>query len=49
MTLTDIIIKVLLFFGVFYGAIGISSFIGKIIREKNDLKESSKKEENKKD
>lgn len=42
MTLTDIIIKVLLFFGVFYGAIGISSFIGKMIRKRKALKEEEK-------
>jgi len=34
MTLMDIIIKILLFFSVFYGAIAISSFVGKKIREK---------------
>ena len=44
MTITDIIIKILLFFGVFYGAIFISSFVGKKIRERNELKENSKKE-----
>ena len=38
MTLTDIIIKILLFFGVFYGAIFIASFVGKKIRERNELK-----------
>jgi len=39
MTLTEIIIKILLFFTVFYGAIVISAFIGKKIREKNKSKE----------
>jgi len=41
MTLADIIIKVLLFFGVFYGAIFIASFIGKKIRERKNIKKSS--------
>ena len=40
MTLTDIIIKILLFFGVFYGGIFIASFVGKKIREKNASKEN---------
>ena len=48
MTLTDIVIKILLFFTVFYGAIFISAYVGKKIREKNNLEDSSKKEENKK-
>ena len=39
MTLTDIIVKVLLFFGVFYGGIFIASFVGKKIREKNSFQE----------
>jgi len=42
MTLTDIIIKVLLFFGVFYGAIVISSFIGKMIRKRRALEKEEK-------
>ena len=41
MTLTEIIVKVFLFFGVFYGGIIISSFIGKKIREKNDLEKKN--------
>ena len=49
MTLTEIIVKVFLFFGVFYGGIVIASFLGKKIREKNDLKEPSPQEEEKKD
>jgi len=36
MTLMDIIIKILLFFSVFYGAIAISAFVGKKIREKQE-------------
>ena len=44
MTITDIIIKILLFFAVFYGAIFISAFVGKKIRERKELKENSKKE-----
>jgi hypothetical protein len=36
MSLTDIIIKVLLFFAVFYGAIFISSFVGKKFRERDN-------------
>jgi len=43
MTLTDIIIKILLFFGVFYGAIVISAFVGKKIRERNELKKEDTK------
>jgi len=35
MTLQEIIIKILFFFGVFYGAIGITAFVSKKIREKN--------------
>jgi len=38
MSLIDIIIKILLFFGVFYGAIAISAFVGKKIKEKNEKK-----------
>ena len=34
----DIIIKILLFFSVFYGAIAISAFIAKKIREKDEKK-----------
>jgi hypothetical protein len=41
MTLTEIIVKVFLFFAVFYGGIIISSFIGKKIREKNDLEKKN--------
>jgi len=44
MTLTDIIIKILLFFTVFYGAIVISAFVGKKIREKKNLEEVDKKD-----
>ena len=40
MTLTDIIVKILLFFGVFYGGIFIASFVGKNIRENNASKEN---------
>ena len=36
MTLQEIIIKILFFFGVFYGAIGITAFISKKIREKKE-------------
>jgi len=45
MSLQEIIIKILLFFGVFYGAIGITAFVSKKIREKKEKeedKESSK-------
>ena len=43
----DIIIKILLFFAVFYGAIAISAFVGKKIREKQeeDKKKETKEEE----
>ena len=34
MSLQEIIIKILLFFGVFYGAIGITAIVSKKIREK---------------
>jgi hypothetical protein len=44
MTIMDIIIKILLFFAVFYGAIAISAFVGKKIREKQE-DEKEKKEE----
>jgi len=36
MTIMDIIIKILLFFAVFYGAIAITSFISKKIRKKKE-------------
>jgi len=36
MTLTDIIIKIALFFTVFYGAIVLTSFIGKRVRKEKD-------------
>ncbi len=39
MSIEEVLIKILLFFGVFYGAIGITAFIGKRIRE-------NKKEDN---
>ena len=42
MSLTDIIVKVLLFFTVFYGAIFIAAFVGKKVRERNDSKEENK-------
>jgi len=47
MTITDIIIKILLFFGIFYGAIFISAFIGKKLRERNVLKEEEKNSKSK--
>jgi len=34
MTLQEVFLKILFFFGVFYGAIGITAFISKKIREK---------------
>ncbi len=34
MSIEAILIKILLFFGIFYGAIGITAFISKKIREK---------------
>jgi hypothetical protein len=43
MTIMDIIIKILLFFGVFYGAIVISAFVGKKIREQAEEKEDGEK------
>ncbi len=36
MSIEEILLKILLFFGVFYGAIGITAFIGKKIREKKE-------------
>ena len=41
MTLQEIIIKILFFFGVFYGAIGITAFISKKIREKREDDDNS--------
>jgi hypothetical protein len=41
MSLQEIIIKILFFFAVFYGAIGITAFISKQIRE-NDKKEKKR-------
>jgi len=35
-SIVEILVKILLFFGVFYGAIGITAFIGKKIREKRN-------------
>jgi hypothetical protein len=41
MSIIDIIIKILLFFGVFYGAIAITSWVSKKIRDKeNESKKS---------
>ncbi len=40
MNIEEILIKILLFFGIFYGAIGITAFIGKKIR---DIREEDKK------
>ncbi len=43
MSIKEVLIKILLFFGVFYGAIGITAFIGKKIKQrgKGDKDESS--------
>ena len=41
MTLQEVIIKILFFFGVFYGAIGITAFISKKIREKREDDDNS--------
>jgi hypothetical protein len=38
MNLQEIIIKILFFFAVFYGAIGITAFVSKKIREKDKEK-----------
>jgi hypothetical protein len=41
MSIIDIIIKILLFLGVFYGAIAITSWVSKKIRDKeNESKKS---------
>jgi len=45
MSMMDIIIKILLFFGVFYGAIAITAFVSKKIREKEDKDKKDKKQE----
>ena len=42
MTIMDIIIKILLFFAVFYGAIAISAVVGKKIREKKEETKAKK-------
>ena len=42
MTLTDIIIKILLFFTLFYGAIMITAFVSKKIRELQNTEEKEK-------
>ncbi len=42
MTLTDIIIKILLFFIVFYGAIMLTSFVSKRIRGVQDNEEKDR-------
>ena len=39
MTLQEIIIKIMLFFALFYGAIAITSIISKIIKKSNKDKE----------
>jgi hypothetical protein len=39
MSLQEIILKILLFFGIFYGAIGITAFISKKIRERRTKEE----------
>jgi hypothetical protein len=45
MTMTEIIIKILLFFGVFYGAIAITAVISKKIRERDNAKVQDEKQE----
>jgi len=40
MTITDIIVKILLFFSIFYGAIAISSIISKRIRKAQTKKDN---------
>jgi len=45
MSMMDIIIKILLFFGVFYGAIAITAFVSKKIREKENKDKEDKKQE----
>jgi hypothetical protein len=39
MSLQEIILKILLFFSIFYGAIGITAFISKKIRERKAKEE----------
>ena len=38
MSIEEILLKILLFFGVFYGAIAITAFISKKIRKKREGK-----------
>jgi len=45
MTIMDIIIKILLFFLVFYGAIMLTAIASKKIREANEDKNENKKED----
>jgi len=49
MSIMDIILKILLFFGVFYGAIAISALVGKKIREVQEKKEEEEKEKEEKE
>jgi hypothetical protein len=44
MTINDIIIKVTLFFIVFYGAIALTSFISKKLQNKKHKNKSEKKD-----
>ena len=48
MSMMDIIIKILLFFGVFYGAIAITAFVSKKIREKENQEDKENKDEKEK-
>ncbi len=41
MSIGEILIKILLFFGIFYGAIGITALISKKIRDKNRQKKDT--------
>jgi len=53
MSIMEVLLKILLFFGIFYGAIGMTTFMARKIRERQEKNEVSKgeneKDENDKD
>jgi len=48
MSIMALLLKILLFFGIFYGAIGLTTFVARKIREREEKNEASKGK-NKKD
>jgi len=42
MSIMALLLKILLFFGIFYGAIGMTTFVARKIRERQEKNEASK-------